>query len=80
MALCQQHSKSFQNNLPAYQLRTLIGDDNVERWTDQVIWDAVLKDIRIVISTYGVLHDALSHGFVTMSRLALCVIDEGRFR
>jgi len=55
----------------------LSSDDDVDRWTDQVIWDAVLKNIRIVISPYAVLLDALSHGFVTMQRLAICVFDEG---
>lgn len=32
--------------------------------------------MRIVISTYGVLYDALCHGFVNMRRLSLCVFDE----
>jgi len=55
----------------------LSSDDDVDRWTDQVTWDAVLKNIRIVISPHAVLLDALSHGFVTMQRLAICVFDEG---
>lgn len=80
VALCQQHSVSFSVNLPAYQLRVLSGEDEVDRWTNQTIWDAALKNIRIVISSYAVLLDALSHGFVTMERLALCIFDEGMFR
>lgn len=80
VALCQQHSVTFDVNLPAYQLRVLSGEDEVDRWTNQTIWDAALKNIRIVISSYAVLLDALSHGFVTMERLALCIFDEGMFR
>lgn len=55
----------------------LTGADNVDRWSEQRIWDAVLEEVRIVVSTHAVLADALSHGFVKMSRLALIVFDEG---
>ncbi|GAB7356392.1 hypothetical protein MBLNU459_g7172t1 [Dothideomycetes sp. NU459] len=76
VALCHQHSVSFRINIPAYQVRTLTGEDEVERWSNQTIWDAALKNVRIVISSYAVLLDALSHGFMTMNRLALCIFDE----
>lgn len=55
----------------------ITGLDKVELWTDQNIWDAVLNDVRIVISTHQVLADALGHGFVRISKLALIVYDEG---
>lgn len=54
--------------------------DNVDRWTDQSTWDTVLKDIQVVVSTHAVLTDALGHGFVQISRIALLVFDEGRLR
>ena len=76
VALCHQHSKSIKTNLPAYQTRLLTSEDGVDRWTDQTLWDGVLKDIQIVVSTYGVLYDALCHGFVAMRKLTLCVFDE----
>jgi ERCC4-related helicase len=57
--------------------RLLIGSDNVDRWSDTRIWDAALKDIRVVVSTHAVLADALSHGFVNIQKLSLVVFDEG---
>jgi ERCC4-related helicase len=59
-------------------MRLLIGSDNVDRWSEQRIWDAALEDVQVVVSTHAVLADALSHGFVTMSKLALLVFDEGK--
>jgi ERCC4-related helicase len=56
----------------------LVGRDNVDRWSSQSIWDAALSDVRVVVSTPDVLADALSHGFLTMAKLALLVFDEGR--
>lgn len=52
--------------------------DNVDCWTDQSIWDEVLRDVRVVVSTHAILVDALGHGFVQISRLALLVFDEGK--
>lgn len=67
----------------------------MDHWSNQGIWDEVLKGIRIVVTTHQVCHccgdksitqlirqvlyDALSHGFVTMNKIALMVFDEGRF-
>ncbi|KEQ65816.1 P-loop containing nucleoside triphosphate hydrolase protein [Aureobasidium melanogenum CBS 110374] len=76
VALCHQHYRSITTNLPAYQTRLLTSEDGVDRWTDQTVWDGVLKDMKVIVSTYGVLYDALCHGFVTMQRLSLCVFDE----
>jgi hypothetical protein len=58
--------------------RVLTGLDNVDRWTDQAIWNTVLQGIRVVVSTHAVLADALNHGFVRMSQLALIIFDEGK--
>jgi ERCC4-related helicase len=35
--------------------------------------------VKIVVSTYQVLLDALCHGFMLMDSLALIVFDEGLF-
>ncbi|KAK7607824.1 hypothetical protein BKA81DRAFT_366321 [Phyllosticta paracitricarpa] len=74
--LCDQQAQMFEKYLPAYQLRFLSGKDNVDAWSNQRIWDAILKDTRIVVSTPQVLLDALSHGFVKMNKIALLIFDE----
>lgn len=51
----------------------------MDRWTSRNDWDTVLKNVKIVVSTFQVLLDALSHGFVRMDSLALIVFDEGKF-
>jgi hypothetical protein len=45
--------------------------------TEQSLWDAVLDNVKVVVSTYQILLDALSHAFVRMESLALIVFDEG---
>lgn len=77
VALCNQQHDYLRRHIPAAATRLLIGSDNVERWSEPRIWDAVLKGISIVVSTHAVLADALSHGFVKVSELALLVFDEG---
>ena len=63
--------------MSGYQVLSLMGRDGVDKWTDQKLWDAVLTNVRVVVGTPQVLADALTHGFVRMSRLALLVFDEG---
>lgn len=72
----QQH-KVISTNIPAARTRILTGLDKVELWTEQAIWDAVLQDIQVVVSTHAVLADALTHGFVNISQLSLIIFDEG---
>lgn len=36
--------------------------------------------MRVIFSTHAVLADALTHGFVSLHRLALIVFDEGANR
>jgi hypothetical protein len=49
----------------------------VDSWSTQKVWDAFLLNVRLVVSTYQVLLDALGHAFVKMGSLALIVFDEG---
>jgi ERCC4-related helicase len=63
--------------MPGYGIQLLSGKDNVDHWTEQVVWDVVLNNVKIVLSTHQVLLDALTHAFVTMNRLALVIFDEG---
>lgn len=67
----------FKKNLPGYGIQLLSGKDDVDHWSDQDIWDAVLLNVRIVLSTHQVLLDALTHAFVRMSGIALLIFDEG---
>ena len=78
VALCQQQCQVIQIHLPAYQTRVLTGADGVEFWRDQALWDDVLLNISVVVSTHAVLLDALTHGFVRMDSLSLIVFDEGK--
>ncbi|KAI3140437.1 hypothetical protein CBS147326_2138 [Penicillium roqueforti] len=76
VALSLQQHEVITSHILSVKTKVLTGLDNVDRWTDQGIWDKVLKDVRVVVSTYAVLADALGHGFVRMSRLALLIFDE----
>ncbi|KAK0367338.1 Dicer-like protein 2 [Friedmanniomyces endolithicus] len=74
--LSRQQLGVIRTHLPAYQVISLTGQDGVDNWSRQHIWDAVLANVRIVVGTPAVLKDALTHGFVRISRLALLVFDE----
>ncbi|KAI9795457.1 MAG: Dicer-like protein 2, partial [Candelina submexicana] len=76
VALCEQQFAVISSQLPAFQCRILKGSDNVEHWSDQRLWDAVLKNVRVVVSTPKILLDALTHGFVRLNSIALLVFDE----
>lgn len=58
-------------------MRLLLGEDNVDKWSEQKVWDAALDQVRVVVSTHAILQDALRHGFVSLRSLALLVFDEG---
>lgn len=45
--------------------------------TEKSLWDGVLHNVKVVVSTYQILQDALTHAFVRMESLALIVFDEG---
>lgn len=67
----------LQSQITSVQSKLLCGPDTVEKWSEQRIWDAMLHNIRIVVSTYQILFDATKHGFVGIESLALIVFDEG---
>ncbi|KAL2832581.1 hypothetical protein BDW59DRAFT_106358 [Aspergillus cavernicola] len=76
VALCLQQHKVILQHIPAAKSRTLTGLDKVELWTEQAVWNAVLGDVQVVISTHAVLMDAMTHGFVKISQLGLIIFDE----
>ena len=77
VALCMQQFEVMKKHLPAVNVKILTGADNVEHWSNQKVWNAFLDGVQVVVSTHAVLADALTHGFVTMAKLALLVFDEG---
>lgn len=77
VALATQQHAFISDQLPAFQTTLLSGADGVEHWSTQAIWDSILLNIRIVVSTPQVLLDARSRGFVQFSRIALLIFDEG---
>lgn len=78
VALCEQQHKYIESRLPDTSPLLLVGSSNLDYWSEQSIWDAALHNHRIVISTHAVLLDAMQHGFVRLSSLALLVFDEGK--
>lgn len=78
VALCEQQHKYIESRLPNASPILLVGSSNLDYWSEQSIWDAALHNHRIVISTHAILLDAMQHGFVQLSSLALLVFDEGK--
>ena len=76
MALAEQQYNVLSIQLPSFQSRLLSGNDGIDRWSEQSIWDDALRNINIVVCTHQVLLDALIHGFVQMDKIALLVFDE----
>jgi hypothetical protein len=77
VSLCAQQLDALRSQIPAVQMKLLSGDDDIESWSNEQVWAAVLSNVRIVVSTYQILYDALSHAFVRMASLSLIVFDEG---
>lgn len=78
MSLAEQQFEAIRAQIPRVQSRLIKGSDNVDAWsTKPGVWDAVLLNNRIVVSTYQILSDAVSHGLVPLPSLCLIVIDEG---
>jgi ERCC4-related helicase len=80
VALALQQHDVISRQIPSVKTKVLTGLDNVELWTEQSIWDGVLQDVRVAVATHAILADALTHGFVKMSQIALLVFDEGMFK
>ncbi|KAL2813874.1 hypothetical protein BJX63DRAFT_442742 [Aspergillus granulosus] len=76
VALCQQHLVSIQMHIPPMCTRSFTRNDNIDHWGSKEIWDAALSGVRVAVSTYQVLLDALSHGYVRIDCLSLIIFDE----
>lgn len=76
--LCKQQYRVIKSQISWVDVKLLTGEDNVDAWSTQAVWDAVLRDVRIVVSTDEVLRGAMQqNAFVKMEQLALIVFDEG---
>ncbi|KAI6781506.1 Dicer-like protein-like protein [Emericellopsis cladophorae] len=69
--------EAVKRSLPAYSVKLLTGDLELETWTVST-WKAILGDAQVIVSTPQVLYDALCHGeqFVSFGRLSILVFDE----
>ncbi|KAI9655247.1 MAG: hypothetical protein M1831_004957 [Alyxoria varia] len=76
VALAEQQHKVLKESIPGVQHRLLTGNDGVDKWTDQRVWDVALNKQRVVVSTPQCLLDALTHGFVQLGDFSLLVVDE----
>jgi ERCC4-related helicase/dsRNA-specific ribonuclease len=74
--LSEQQCRVLQQHLPAYHVKCLTGADDVDKWTDKHLWNVFLAGVHVVVGTPAVLADALTHAFVLISDLSLCVFDE----
>ena len=79
-ALCTQQHSVIEKQIRGVQIKRLIGADNCHTWTEPRIWNDLLRNVRVVVSTHQVLYDAISHAFVRLSRLSLLIFDEGKLR
>ncbi|TLS28969.1 hypothetical protein PpBr36_01803 [Pyricularia pennisetigena] len=84
VALCAQQYEVIRSQIKVANSIVITGDDNVDSWSDVQTWHAVLDNVRVVVCTYRILFDALSHAFVNMDSISLLVLDEahnctGRF-
>ncbi|KAI1613435.1 hypothetical protein EDD36DRAFT_265124 [Exophiala viscosa] len=75
VVLAYQQYSFLSKQLPAFQFRLITGMDNVDYWTTQELWDQILLNVHVVVSTPRILLDALSH-FVSLQDISLLVIDE----
>ncbi|KAK0747633.1 hypothetical protein B0T21DRAFT_379640 [Apiosordaria backusii] len=80
--LAEQQFKVIEKQIPGVQSRFICGADNVQAWKYKSgVWDAVLTNVRIVVSTYQILFDAaVSHAFVPLESINLLIIDEEQGR
>ncbi|KAH6848305.1 hypothetical protein B0I37DRAFT_398087 [Chaetomium sp. MPI-CAGE-AT-0009] len=77
VSLAEQQFEAIRAQIPGVQSKLILGSDSVDAWsTKPGVWDAVLLNTRIVVSTYQILFDAVSHALIPLYSLGLVVIDE----
>ncbi|KAK3293477.1 uncharacterized protein B0H64DRAFT_444730 [Chaetomium fimeti] len=77
VSLAEQQFEAIRAQIPGVQSKLILGSDSVDAWSTMPgVWDAVLLNTRIVVSTYQILFDAVAHALIPLSSLGLVVIDE----
>lgn len=77
VSLCDQQFGVIQTQIPSVLPKIITGSAAVDSWSNST-WEGVLVNVKLVVTTHQVLLDALLHGFVQMSSLALIIFDEGK--
>ncbi|ROW12958.1 hypothetical protein VPNG_04661 [Cytospora leucostoma] len=75
--LCAQQFGVIKTQIPSVQIKMITGANNVDNWSKST-WEGALINVNVVVSPHQVLLDALIHGFVKISSLALIIFDEGK--
>lgn len=76
VSLCDQQFGVIKAQIPSALPKVITGSSNLDSWSEST-WEGVLVNVKVVVTTYQVLLDALLHGFVQTSSLALIIFDEG---
>lgn len=76
--LCAQQFEVVETQIPSVHTKIITGAEMVDTWSKST-WNDALVNVKIVITTPQVLLDALLHGFVQISGLALLILDEGGY-
>lgn len=74
--LVDQQCRFLKSQLPAYTIKPLTGQDQVDTWKSSQIWETVLRGVNIIVTTPQILCDALQHAYVKLQIVSLLVIDE----
>ncbi|KAM0261033.1 hypothetical protein ACHAQJ_002472 [Trichoderma viride] len=75
VSLSMQQHEVLKLQIPSVPMKMLAGNRHLLTWEPEV-WDAVLNNARIVITTPQILLDALDHAYIGMRHLALIIFDE----
>ncbi|KAI6044733.1 hypothetical protein EDC04DRAFT_2639245 [Pisolithus marmoratus] len=75
VTLCEQQHDVISKAIGSVGL--VHGGLEPKQWTDPELWNRVIKNNRVIVSTPQVLLDALSHGYVSLgNQIGLLVFDE----
>jgi endoribonuclease Dicer len=74
--LCEQQHDVISKSLPV-PTGLISGAMEPNSWKDPSLWQRVLREHRVVVSTPQVLLDAMHHGYINMGQsIGLIVFDE----
>ena len=68
-ALCTQQYSVIEKQIWDVYIKRLVDADNCHTSTEPRIWNDLLRNVRVVVSTHQILCDAISHAFIRLYRL-----------